>query len=182
SEVSLREFGCYIYDVEAYIQEQALIYDAENPTLWWNTHFSAGPDSAFISDYAKRSALDMCACTEIYVAEANQKDIALDASEEAQATSEAEAMYTGMSVEQRKSTGLTLNDVTAVKKKRALAAKYVTYLSANTDFTGYPGTPQQELNWDGSCYKQFIMPLHTVKENEKLLEHITFGTITVNME
>lgn len=37
--ITLREFGYYIYKVEDFVQNQALLYDRENPKLWWNTHF-----------------------------------------------------------------------------------------------------------------------------------------------
>ena len=180
--VTLREFGCYIYYMEDFFQQQALVYDPENPKLWWNTHFSAGYDSAFISDYAHRSAIDMCVCTEIYAAEANREGIALDEAESAKAESDATDMFYAMDASQQKATGLSQADIVNVKKKQALAAKYVTYLTTTRDFSAYNDDPHNLLNWDGAYYKDFILSAHKVDENEELLANITFGTITVNQE
>ena len=37
--VTLREFGCYIFEVEAFFQRQAYAYNPKNLTQYWNTHF-----------------------------------------------------------------------------------------------------------------------------------------------
>lgn len=182
TSVTLREFGCYIYDVEGFIQQQALAYDSESPSLWWNTHFAAGYDSAFISDYAKRTALDMCACYEIYYAEALSAGMSLDSSEEAKAKADADQMYLEMNEYQRQVTGLSCDCILEVKKKQALASKYMGYLMENTDFSGYTDDPQTLLNWDGDYYKTFIYSKHSIKQNDSLLQNITLGTITVNYE
>ena len=41
-DLTLREFGYYIYTTEEFVQKQAVLYDSEDPLHWWNTHFSAG--------------------------------------------------------------------------------------------------------------------------------------------
>ena len=66
TDITLREFGYYIYEVEEFVQRQALLYDPENPKHWWNTHFSAGMDSQFVCDYAKKVAVNICVSDEIY--------------------------------------------------------------------------------------------------------------------
>lgn len=83
-DITLREFGYYIYEVEAFVQNQALLYDPENPGLWWNTHFSAGMDSQFVCDYAKRVAINMCIADEIYYRQALSQGLSLTSNEEAQ--------------------------------------------------------------------------------------------------
>ena len=66
TDITLREFGYYIYEIEVFVQKQALLYDPENPKHWWNTHFSAGMDSQFVCDYAKKVAINTCISEEIY--------------------------------------------------------------------------------------------------------------------
>jgi hypothetical protein len=34
TDITLREFGYYIFEVEEFVQRQALLYDPENPKHW----------------------------------------------------------------------------------------------------------------------------------------------------
>ncbi len=81
ANISLREFGYYIFEVEAFVQKQALLYDPENPKHWWNTHFSAGMDSQFVCDYAKKVAINSCIADEIYYREAVRNGFTLSGDE-----------------------------------------------------------------------------------------------------
>ncbi len=180
TSVSLREFGYYIYEVEAFVQDQAVIYDPENPKKWWNTHFSAGLDSTFICDYAKKVAINTLICDEIYYREATGRGMSLDAEAQARVSKEAEEMYGNMNAYQRDVTGLDENMIINIKKKHSLASKYAEYLAGTADFSRYDGDPHDLLNWDGQYYQELILPSHTVTENEKLLDNISMGTITVN--
>ena len=60
NNITRREFGYYVFRVEAFIQKQALIYDPDDPVHWWHIHFDAGDDSQFVSDYAKTFAISLC--------------------------------------------------------------------------------------------------------------------------
>ena len=181
-EITLREFGVSIYDVESAIQQQALAYDSENPGLWWNTHFSAGADSAFMSDYAKEMAVNICICNEIYSKEAEKEGLSLSDEEKEQISEEADETYLKMSLAQRKATGVSRDIVYENRIKRAFAGKYAAFLAKNADLSGYNEEPTKLLNWDGDYYKDVIYPEHDIKENDKLLDNITFGKITVNNE
>ena len=44
------------------------------------------------------------------------------------------------------------------------------------------GDPEKLVNWDGAYYQEKILPEHTVKTNDKVLNRITLGKITVNYE
>lgn len=178
--VSLREFGYYIYEVEAFVQDQAVIYDPENPKKWWNTHFSAGLDSTFICDYAKKVAVNTLICDEIYYREATGGGMSLDAEAQERVLKEAGEMYGKMNAYQREVTGLDENVIISIREKHALASQYAEYLANTADFSRYDGDPHDLLNWDGQYYQELILPSHTVTENEKLLDNISMGTITVN--
>lgn len=93
---------------------------------------------------------------------------------------EAEEMYGNMNAQQREITGLDVETIRAIKAKHALASKYAEYLVTTVDLSGYEGDPHDLLNWDGRYYQEVILPSHTVTENEKLLDNITLGRITVN--
>lgn len=182
TDVSLREFGYYIFNVEEFVQAEAMAYDSENPTQWWNTHFSADLDSAFVCDYAKDTAIQTCVSREIYCKEAKAAGFSLDATEEAQAISETNKMYQKMNADQKENTGLNKEIILECEKKKALASKYATYLSETIDFSAINQDPAESLNWDGDYYTSNILPKHDVQENGKILDNITLGKITVNYD
>ncbi len=180
ASVTLREFGYYIYDTEAFVQQQALLYNPQDPCDWWNTHFSAGAESTFVCDYAQKVAADTCICNEIYCKEALRLGISLEPEEKIAAAAEAKDIYNNMSAKQREVTGLTESKITEIKTKQALSAKYAGILAKTANFAGYAKEPQALLNWDGEYYRDKILPQHTVTENSDILDNLTFGKITVN--
>ncbi len=182
TEITLREFGCYIYEVEAFVQKQALLYDPENPKHWWNTHFSAGMDSQFVCDLAKKAAINTCILEEIYSKKAASEGITLDIAEEKQALEEAKVLYNSMNSEQIRRTGLDETIIIEMRKKHALALKYSDHLANSLSFTGYSEEPEKLLGWDGAYFLGEILPEHKVEMNDKVLDKITLGKITVNYE
>lgn len=182
ASITLREFGYYIYEVEAFVQNQALLYDPENPKLWWNTHFSAGLDSQFVCDYAKKVAINTCVSDEIYYRLALKQGISLSIDETEQAAIDAAKMFGGMDPEQLKATGLDEKMIRKIKEKHALAAKYAIFLITSQNLSGYHDDPQKLVNWDGAYYQEKILPEHQVRNNDDVLDNITLGKITVNME
>ena len=182
TEISLREFGYYIYEVEAFVQEQALLYDAENPKLWWNTYFMTEPDSQFIAHYANQVAIETCVMEEIYYQEALREGIVLTDVEEAEAIAEAQKTMGAITQEQLDATGLNQAIIVTMKKKEKTSVKYARYLVENQRIVGYSGNPEELVNWDGAYYREEVKPLHQVETKDKLLDQIQLGTITVNRE
>lgn len=178
--ITLREFGYYIFRVEAYIQKQALIYDPEDPLHWWHIHFDAGEDSQFVSDYAKTFAINLCIAEEIYSREAVNRGMTLDENEEDLMTDDAMEMLDNMDQKQMNSTGLKKEMVIELSRKHALATKYAGWLADNTDLSAYPDEPAKLVDWDGAYYREKVLPWHSVVTNDDLLDKISLGTITVN--
>lgn len=182
TDITLREFGYYIYMVESFVQNQALLYDPENPKLWWNTHFSAGLDSQFVCDYAKKVALNTCICDQIYYEEAIKSGIGRDEVLTTQTIGEARVLFLNMTPLQLEVTGLDEELIIEMHNRHAIASKYAQSLSKELNFGGYDKEPDELLNWDGEYYQEKILPMHDVKPNDKLLRKITLGKITVNHE
>ncbi len=180
--VTLREFGYYIYEVEDFVHNQALLYDSENPELWWNTHFSAGADSQFVCEYAKKVALEVCICDQIYYKEAVASGFILDAEIETQNRVESREMLMEMTLSQIEATGLNEEIINKMYRKHVIASKYAEVLSTRPDFIGYGIKAEEVLNWDGEYYREKILPKHEVELNDKILDEIILGRITVNRE
>lgn len=182
ADITLRQFGYYIFEVEEFVQKQALLYDPEDPTHWWHTHFAAGLDSTFVSDYAMKTAISSCVCNEIYYQEAVKSGLELSLNEDRAAISKAKETYDKLNDYQKKVTGLDESIILEFERKEMLAKKYAAYLCINVNFTGYNGEPVKLVNWDGDYYLNEILSLHIVDKKDKLLGKITMGRITVNYE
>lgn len=180
--VSLKDFGCYVYETEGYVQRQALIYDEEEPVNYWNMHLSAGMDSTFMFDYAMKTALGNVVCNKIYAKAAAAEGIALSAAEAEKAEEDARMLLRGMSAEQLDAIGIDEADALRYKTDQALATRYAAHLAAKTDLRGYGGTPEQVLSYDGKYFLEEILPQHEVVYNEELIEHVRMGTVTVNQQ
>lgn len=178
--LTLREFGYYIYTTEEFVQKQAVLYDPEDPLHWWNTHFSAGPDSQFVSELAMKTAINTCLSHIIYCREAQLSGIALNSKEEENASTEASEMYKKIGASNREITGLDEALIHSAVYRRVLAAKYAEHLALSTDFSGYEDEPGVLLSGDGDYFQNVILPRHEVVINEKLMKHIKLGRITVN--
>ncbi len=180
NDLTLREFGYYIYTTEEFVQKQALLYDPEDPLHWWNTHFSAGLDSQFISELAMKTAINTYLSHIIYYNEAQRAGMALNTSQEETAFKEATELYSKMSDFNRERTGLNEVLIYSVIRRRDLGAKYAEYLALNMDFSGFDDEPGTLLAGDGDYFQNVILPQHTVVKNEKLIKHLKIGRITVN--
>ncbi|MBP5653760.1 MAG: hypothetical protein J6X17_10165 [Lachnospiraceae bacterium] len=178
--ITLREFGYYIFRVEAFIQKQALIYDPEDPVHWWHIHFDAGEDSQFVSDYAKTFAVSLCIAEEIYFREALSRGMTLDENEEDMMIDDAMEMLENMEADQMAATGLDKEMVLELSRKHALASKYAAWLAGSADLTAYQEEPAELVDWDGAYYREVILPAHTTLTNDRILDKISLGTITVN--
>ncbi|MDD3369042.1 MAG: hypothetical protein PHP50_09190 [Lachnospiraceae bacterium] len=181
TSVTLRELGYYIYEVEAFGAERAKVYDAEDPLAFWNMHFSAGDNSAFVSELAKDTAYNTCVCDLIYEQMAIAEGYNLAGTGETEAEQSAQEFFDKLSLSQIDSTGLTLEAVTKIEKRRALAKRYATHYLEQSGFDGYEKNPTKELSADGDYYKNWILPEHQVEYNEKIRKNISMGHITINL-
>ena len=180
--ITLREFGYYVYQIEGYTQEQALVYNPDNPAEWWNTHFSSGPDSQFVCDYAKDVAVNLCIADEIFYEEAKKQGLELNEDGDEKVKTDTQEMINKMDSVQMSSTGLDEKIISELKKKQLLSTTYAEFLVNTVDFSEYDEDPYKLVNWDGAYYQEEILPKHSVQINDELLGKITFGKITVNYQ
>ncbi|MCR4649041.1 MAG: hypothetical protein K5776_08185, partial [Lachnospiraceae bacterium] len=145
-DVTLREFGYYVYQIEEYTQEQAMVYNPEDPNEWWNTHFSSGPDSQFVCDYAKKVALNLCIEDEIFYEEALDEGLLLNEDGEAKVRADASEMINKMDSKQMNTTGLDETIILEMTKKQLLSATYAEFLVKTVDFYEYEEDPYNLIN------------------------------------
>ena len=122
--LTLREFGYYVYQIEGYTQEQALVYNPDNPAEWWNTHFSSGPDSQFVCDYAKDVAVNLCIADEIFYEEAKKQGLELNEDGDEKVKTDTQEMINKADLDIRKKLAdsqISVNDETMNQIKANIA-------------------------------------------------------------
>ncbi len=181
-EVTLQELGYYVYIVEKHVDAQARIYNPEDPLDYWNTHFSAGTQSAYISEMARDVILETCVCDLIYESMAAEHGYTLSEEEKTQAKKEAQDVFVRMTEKQKRMTGLTQELVTAVEERKMLVAKFAAEYFEDTDFSEYSGYREELVSYDGAYYKQNILPNHKVSYNTKITDVLRVGRITINQD
>lgn len=182
TDVTLREFGYYIYEVEAYVNQQAKTYDSGNPQSYWNVHFSAGKKSRFLKNMAKDTAVNTCLAEIIYADMAQQDGYELTAAEKDKATERAADLLANMTKVQIRKTGLTQELVQKIELRKALAARYAEDYVQKVDLQGYEGNPLELISGNGAYFQDTILPKYHVNFAKKLLNKLNFGKITVNLE
>ncbi|MCR5417567.1 MAG: hypothetical protein K6E84_01465 [Lachnospiraceae bacterium] len=179
-KILLREFGYYVFEVESFTQKQALKYHPSDPLDYWNTHFSAGMNSRFVSEMARQTAVDTCLGDLVYAAMAGEEGFSLDEEKVRDAKKEASDWYDRLSKDQRETLGISKEIVTKVVLRRHLAEEYAYEYSGKADLTGYSGDVTQLLSGGGEYFKDKLQSRYDVKLNEELIEELSFGRITVN--
>ena len=181
-QMTLREFGFYIYEVEQFVNEQAIAYDASYPLEYWNKHFRVGRIGAFVSVLARDEAYSLCICDMIYEDMALEQGYSLSNKERVEAAAEADKMYRKMSDRQLSKTGLTREIIERVKCRKKLIAKFAKDYVRTIDFTGYEGYREELISAGGEYYEKQILSKHKVKCNETIKKNLKFGRITVNSQ
>lgn len=182
TDVTLREFGYYIYEVEAYVDQQAKAYDSGNPQSYWNVHFSAGKKSRFLKDMAKDTAVNTCLAEIIYAEMAENDGYELTLEEKNAASEQTAEIFSKMTKAQIKKTGLTEELVQKIELRKALAAKYAEDYVQHVDLQGYEGAPLELISGNGAYFQDAVLPKYRVNFAKKLLRELHFGKITVNFE
>lgn len=179
-QVSLRELGYYVYIVETQIDQQARIYNPEDPLDYWNTYFNSGVEGGYISEMARDAVLGMCVCDLIYEQMAKQQDCELTDEEKTSAGQQAQVLYAKLSQSQRQKTGLTVEEITDALQRKALVVKFAADYFEQVDFTGYSGYREELVSYAGDYFQKEILPLHKVEYQDYLVKELRIGRVTTD--
>ena len=191
TKISLRDLGYYIAEVEAFTQQQAILYSPDDPLEYWNLYFSARDNSTFVSDYARETAISNCFCDIIYENEAIMCGLTLSEEDERAALTAAENFYISLSDSQRAAVGIDMDLILSIQRRKLLASHYVTkLLHDDHDLAvrledmiadqAYLSDPVALLGGTGLYFRNNILPKHKSSYNRKILRKLPLGRITVN--
>ncbi len=170
-DLTLRDLAFYIAYEEKEVQQQALIYDSENPTRYWNIH----TNDEFIRVTARDAAVDMMIHDYVYSLEAAEHGYSLSDDEENLCESTAADFWSDLSSDQQAALGITEETVYDTCMDIGLSDKYIADLSKESgrDLALYEtGGKLWDEKRDGM----------DIKYNDQVLDRIEIGTITVNMK
>lgn len=178
--ITLKDFSYYIYIVEKQINEMAIKYNPDDLNDFWNTHFKNSLDSVFTRDYAKQLAKDLCEYDYIMEKEASVYNIYVTESEKESIKADAKDTYDDFSQKAKDNTRLSEEDIYNILCRRKLVEKYATRAAEQVRSDGFEGDSASLLDYDGDYYKEIIRSKYSITENNKLLDKITMGRVTVN--
>lgn len=177
--ITLKDFSYYIYIVEKQINDMAIKYNPDDPNDFWNTHFKNSLDSVFTRDYAKQLAKDLCEYDYIMEKETAIHNIYVTESEKESIKADAKDTYDDFSQKAKDNTRLSEEDIYNILCRRKLVEKYAVRAAQQVKSDGFAGDSASLLDYDGEYYKEMIKSKYNVTENNKLLDKITMGRVTV---
>lgn len=177
--VTLKDFSYYIITMEEKVNEMAIMYDEENPVSYWNLYMNDGnSESGYITDIARRTAIDFCVRDNIYALEAEKAGLVLTDEEMEDLRYDAEQFYVKVSVKGRENTHIDVLSIEKAMRTERLAYKYIMQL-ANEDEEGV--LQSVVLKYDvGGLYYEALKNDYNIKIENTILNEVNFGFVSIN--
>lgn len=177
--ITLKEISYYIMEVENTGDEFARVYNPDNPVEYWGLFMNEEIHSGYVSDLARRAALDYCIRDNIYYLEAVRAGVELTEEEQESVRTDAEGYYMQMTQRQREVTQLVTEDLELILEKVTLTQKYMIQLSSQEEDVSV--LEAVALHYDvGGDYYENLKNSYTIKINERIWEQVHPGHIMIN--
>lgn len=168
-ELTLRDIAVYVVYQEKTVQKDAVVYDYEKPSKYWNAY----TNQYFVRSLAEKSVRNMAVHDEIFYQMALAEGLVLDEQEEAYLLNEQKDFLMDLSKEQMERLGVTEDDLLEALRKIALANKCQSILAQSN------GLYYEDYDYTGAVY-ELMLSEHDVKVDESVWDRIAVGNITVN--
>lgn len=167
--LTLRDLAYYIAYEERQMEETARIYNDADTGEFWRIH----TNGAFVRTEAKQTVIDMAVCDEIFYRIACENQLTLTPEEQSYLWNEQYDFWSDLDEDQRKSLGISEEELARSMEKAALAQKAQAFL-AEQNFTEL-----REYQFTGDAYQELLQE-HKVRVVEKIWERVDFGAVTVD--
>lgn len=178
TNINLKELSFYILLVEDTGNEYAKLYNPDNLIEYWNLYMNDNGESGYVTDLAKKAAINFCIRDNIYAMEADRVGITLTEEELSDIRYDSENIYFAMNMNARATTGLTIDDIVLIKTKQAVSLKYMAYL-ANNDGGNALEAIVLKYDVNGDYYEGLKNTFNITLDNE-IIDHIRVGFVTIN--
>jgi len=168
AKYTLRYLALYIAYQESVVQEDALLYDPENPMKYWNIH----TNGEFIRVRARNEVMDSAVHDIIFLQMAQADEVELDEEETEFALSSFDDFWNDLSEEQHDLLAGVYEDMKACTLDMALAQKYQVVYAAMED------AEPEEFDKDSTGYTD-LRDEHDIEIDQYLWKGMGFGHITL---
>lgn len=165
----LRKLAFYIAYEEQTVQEQALLYDADDPNKYWNTHINGH----FVRVRAREEAMNLAIHDFIFYNLSQELDMELDQEEIVYAAAQAKDFWMDLGETGQQRIGITQDELTEDLLCMALAQKYQQLYAA------MQGVPEEDCEVGGIVYGQLLQE-HSYKITDSVWEGISMGHVTLD--
>lgn len=165
-EYPLRAFAFYIAYEEQIIQEQALLYNAENPNAYWNTHMNGH----FVRVRARTEAMNLAIHDFIMYELAVSMGMELNDEQARYAKSRCSDFWMDIGETAQKRLGVPKEELEETLLKMALAQKYQELRAA------MDAVPAEDYDVQGMAYEK-LLEEHKYKIKSSVWEGISMGHV-----
>ncbi len=168
-EITLKDFALYVAYQEKEVEAQAKVYNPDNPKEYWGLH----TNGKFIGIAAREAAMQMAIHDELFYQLSKDMDVAL--SEDEQKILDNDVMdfwYDLTDYGKEEKLGIVKEDIYNSMYKVACAQK------CQLLYAEMRGLDYEDYNFSSEEYLEFLTE-YEYSINEKLLERINFGYVTL---
>ena len=167
--ITLRDFAVYVAHQEASVQEQAIVYDAENTRAYWNIH----TDGTYISHAARNEAMSMAIHDELFYQLSQELELALSEAEQQQLENDVADFWSDLTDEEKElRLGISKEDVYNTMYKIACAEK------AQSIYAGMEGVDYEDMDFYEEEFLEFLEE-YEYEVDDSVLNRLDFGDITL---
>ncbi len=171
-ELTLRKLAFYVAYEEALVQEQALIYNPEDTSRYWNVQV----DKVFIRVKARNAAMQMAIHDVIFSDMADAEGVTLSDEEEAALLFEQTNFWQDLVEDEKtKGLGVTKDDIFESMRRVALAEKY------QSIYEQIKGADKGAYDIEQAAYKA-LLAAQKYKIRKQVWRLVPFGNVTLKHE
>jgi hypothetical protein len=164
----LSRMAFYVAYEEQVVQEQALIYDASEPTSYWNTHING----RFMRVAAREEAMNQAIHDFIFYDMAQEMEMELDDDEIEYANERCEDFWSDLGEYGQAALGITQEELEADLKEMALSQK------CQEIYAAMENVPETDYDVNGIEYET-LLTKHQYKIKNSVWNGVPFGRVTL---
>ncbi|MCM1105538.1 MAG: hypothetical protein NC355_01210 [Blautia sp.] len=172
TSLTLRQLAYYVALEEAQVQEQAMIYDPEEPSKYWNVQVGG----VFVRNAARNAVIQMAVHDVIFAELAEAEGVELSEEEEEALLSAQEAFWEDL-VEDEKAPrlGVSFEDIGESMRRAALAQKY------QAVYELVRGKEAGAYDFGEEAFEE-LLKKQEYKVDKELWRRVDFGHVTIVQE
>ena len=167
-EYPLRAFAFYVAYEEQLIQEQALLYNEENPNAYWNTHMNGH----FVRVRARTEAMNLAIHDFLLYELAADMGMELDEEQITYAKNRCDDFWMDIGETAQKRLGISKEEMEETLLRMALAQVYQELIAA------MDAVPVEDYNAEGAAYEK-LLDEHTYKVRSGIWDGVAMGHVTL---